>query len=204
MSSSEFRAALAEQALEFGLSLDPAVVERFTSHYELLVRWTKKLNLTRIVEPRAAARLHFLESAFLTTLVQAPSVLVDVGSGAGFPGLPIASVWEHTSTILVEPLVKRSVFLKEVVRTLGLGSVRVLNAKFDPAMIPPGSLLVSRALDGFASLLPSLFESEAGTLALFTDPELLDQAQTLEPHSSFRSVPISGSDRRYIGLFNRE
>ena len=120
MASDAFVAAVRDLAPEFGLALADETVDRFRRHYELLVTWNRKLNLTRIVDPTEAARRHFLESAYLATLVERPGSFVDVGSGAGFPGLPLACMWPESEAILVEPLVKRAVFLKETVRSLGL------------------------------------------------------------------------------------
>ncbi|HQR40649.1 MAG TPA: 16S rRNA (guanine(527)-N(7))-methyltransferase RsmG, partial [Blastocatellia bacterium] len=130
MSVATFRDAVERFAPDYGLTLDSSVVDRFEAHYELLVRWNRRLNLTRITAPEEAARRHFLESAFLTTLVDEPVSVVDVGSGAGFPGLPLACVWSAAEVTLVEPLANRCVFLKEVVRLVGVTNVRVVQAKF--------------------------------------------------------------------------
>ena len=203
MASDAFVAAVRALAPEFSLALADETVERFRRHYELLVTWNRKLNLTRITDPDEAARRHFLESAYLTTLVERPATFVDVGSGAGFPGLPLACMWPESEAILVEPLVKRAVFLKEVVRALDLPHVRVINRPFDPSQVPEGALVTSRALDGFRGLLPLFVEARAATVALFTEPDLLDYAESLAPERPAERHPLPGAERRYVGLLGR-
>jgi 16S rRNA (guanine527-N7)-methyltransferase len=189
-------------APEYGLELSDAVLERFDRHFELLRTWNRKLNLTRILDPEEAARRHFLESAVLTRLVERPALLVDVGSGAGFPGLPLACVWE-CETLLVEPLVKRSVFLKEAARACGLERVRVVARPFAPEMVPPGSLLVARALDRFTELLPLLFASPAAPIALFSEPSLLESAASRFASGLFHLHPLPASDRRAVAIYRQ-
>jgi 16S rRNA G527 N7-methylase RsmG len=203
VSNDAFHAALAELTPEFDLALAPALAERFARHFQLLVMWNRKVNLTRIVDPAGAARHHFLESAYLSRVVDAPLRLVDVGSGAGFPGLPLACTWPETETVLVEPSVKRAVFLKEVVRTLGLAHVTVRTEPFAAAVVDDRTLLTARALDGFRGLLPGLMGSSAPRIALFSEPELLAEAAALAPDRSARMVPLPGAERRMIGLFDR-
>lgn len=204
MNKLAFRSALVSQAPEYGLELSEGVVEQFCEHYELLVTWNRKVNLTRITDPVEAARHHFLEAAFLSRILDtAPARIVDVGSGAGFPGIPLACMFPRTPTVLVEPLVKRVVFLKEVVRKLELERVEVRNTVFSSDIVDADTLLVARALDGFRALLPSLITSPAGVVALFSEPDLLESARLLAPDRSSRVAELPGSDRRKVGLFAR-
>ena len=204
MPSDTFVAAVRRLAPEFALELSEGTIVRFKRHYELLVTWNRKLNLTRVTEPEEAARRHFLESAYLATLVERPEAFVDVGSGAGFPGLPLACMWPESDAILVEPLVKRAVFLKEAIRALELPRVNVINRPFAPQVVPAGALVTSRALDGFRSLVPLFVEAPAATLALFTEPDLLDYAESLAPERHTRRFPLPGAERRYLGLIGHQ
>lgn len=207
MAESAFRLAIASEAPSFGVKLDSGVVEQFCSHYKLLVTWNRKLNLTRIVEPSEAARFHFLESAFLSTLIASPAAkggrVVDVGSGAGFPGLPLACVWKDCEVVLVEPSGKRAVFLKEAIRKLGLRSVKVLNERFSADLIARSDVLVTRALDGLEKELEAIVTSRASTVALYTDPTILELAQRLSEDRETTITEIPGSKNRRIGLLSR-
>lgn len=207
MAESAFRLAIASEAPSFGLKLDSGVVDQFSSHYELLVAWNRKLNLTRIVEAGEAARFHFLESAFLSTLIASPAAkggrVVDVGSGAGFPGLPLACVWKDCEVVLVEPSGKRAVFLKEAIRKLGLRSVKVLNERFSADLVDGSDVLVTRALDGLEKELKAIVTSRASTVALYTDPSILELAQRFSGDREATITEIPGSKNRRIGLLSR-
>jgi 16S rRNA (guanine527-N7)-methyltransferase len=95
-----------------------------STYLKLLLRWNARTNLTAIREPEGIVRRHFGESLFagahLATRVPATASLLDFGSGAGFPGLPIQLLLPHLRVTLAESQNKKSTFLREVVRTLNL------------------------------------------------------------------------------------
>src|SRR5436190_19106424 len=112
------RELLAREFAPYG-SLSPEQLDQLESHYELLLRWNAKLNLTRIDSVEEAARLHYCESLFLgRNLPAGPLWIVDIGSGAGFPGIPIAILRPDCSVTLVESHKRKGVFLSEAVRNL--------------------------------------------------------------------------------------
>ena len=95
------------------------------AHYELMLRWNAKLNLTRITDRAEAWERHYKESMFLAHKLPAgPLRIADVGSGAGFPGIPIAIVRPECTVTLIESHQRKSVFLREATRDLP--NVRVL------------------------------------------------------------------------------
>lgn len=95
--------------------------EKFSLYLELLLRWNSKLNLTAIREPEEIVRRHFLECIFCARqLPDGIQTLLDFGSGAGLPGIPIAICRPEVSVTLAESQAKKTSFLREVVRTLGL------------------------------------------------------------------------------------
>ena len=112
-----FTAELDAVIRELGVEVGEAARAKLVGHYRLLERWNRRLNLTRIREPRDVARLHFGESLFLAREcgLEAGSV-VDLGSGPGFPGLPIAAWRPQIRVTLVESVGKKAVFLSEVAR----------------------------------------------------------------------------------------
>jgi 16S rRNA (guanine527-N7)-methyltransferase len=122
----EFSDALAEQFAPISV-LSGRTLALLESHYELLLQWNRKLNLTRITDLDEAVQLHYCESLFLADfLPKTPLKLVDVGSGPGFPGIPIAIARPDCSVDLVECHQRKAVFLTEVVRRLALPNVRVV------------------------------------------------------------------------------
>src|SRR5690242_20650422 len=101
-------------------SLTPRLLDLLESHYNLLARWNQRMNLTRIESLEDAVRFHYCESLFVATRLPAgPLKIVDVGSGAGFPGIPIAILRPESDVTLVEAHKRKSVFLGEASRNLG-------------------------------------------------------------------------------------
>jgi 16S rRNA (guanine527-N7)-methyltransferase len=107
---------------EAGLSaLAAGIPERFSEYYGLLQRWNSKLNLTSIRDPEDALRRHFVECIFCAQrLPPGIATLLDYGSGAGFPGIPIALCRPEIRVTLAESQGKKASFLREAVRSLGI------------------------------------------------------------------------------------
>ncbi len=98
----------------------PELYAQLSSYLDLLLKWNARTNLTAIREPEEIVRRHFGESLFAGRHIPAGTTLLDFGSGAGFPGLPIQLLWPELTVTLAESQNKKSTFLREVVRTLGL------------------------------------------------------------------------------------
>lgn len=131
---------------EVGVEATPEQLRLFRIHYELLLRWNRKINLTAIREPKEILRRHFAESAFVTRVLKlGPGTLVDVGSGAGFPGVPIKIMSPETRVVLVESVQKKAAFLKEVVRGLALGGLEVFAGRLEAVGLK-GDWLTMRAV----------------------------------------------------------
>jgi 16S rRNA (guanine527-N7)-methyltransferase len=100
-------------------------VDRLRRHYELLTRWNKVLSLTSVRTMDEAVERHYCESVFAACyLPNEPISIADIGSGAGFPGIPIAIVRERCTVVLIESHQRKAAFLKEATRELA--NVRVL------------------------------------------------------------------------------
>jgi 16S rRNA (guanine(527)-N(7))-methyltransferase RsmG len=118
-----FRELLAREFAPFG-SLAFEQIGQLEAHYNLLVWWNARLNLTRIDSVEEAVRLHYCESLFVgTRLPSGPLRVIDVGSGAGFPGIPIAILRPECTITLVESHRRKGVFLREATRNLSNVSV---------------------------------------------------------------------------------
>ena len=114
------------------------------AHYELMLRWNAKLNLTRITDRVEAWERHYKESMFLAhKLPPGPLRIADVGSGAGFPGIPIAIVRPECHVTLIESHQRKAVFLREATRDLP--NVRVLGVRAE-SVTEQFDWIVSRAV----------------------------------------------------------
>jgi len=123
MSSVDFRSVLVEQAALAGVSLPAAVIDGCVTHYGLMVRWNATHNLTRVVDPEEAAVRHYLDClvpVMAWSSPSAPNDFLDIGSGAGFPGLIAALLWPGVTAGLVEPARKRASFLSIAAGAMGV------------------------------------------------------------------------------------
>lgn len=113
-------------------------------HYRLLLRWNQKINLTRITSLQDAVRYHYCESLYLATrLPDGPLRIVDIGSGAGFPGVPVAIYRPQCAVDLVESHQRKAVFLREAARKLT--NVRVVAQRAE-AVTDSYDWMISRAV----------------------------------------------------------
>ena len=146
-------AKLLRQKLTGLVTLSNEQLRALQEHYELLCRWNRKLNLTSIDSLEQAVERHYCESLFLAAhLPLQPLRIVDIGSGAGFPGIPVAVFRPDCLVTLVEGHARKAVFLREVTRQFGNVQVQarraeVIEETFDHA--------VSRAV-GYENLIPVL------------------------------------------------
>lgn len=160
-------AELLRRRLEGVAELSAEQVAVLSEHYALLLRWNRALNLTTVIALEAAVERHYCESLFLASKLPAGELgIADIGSGAGFPGIPLAVLRRDCRVTLIESHQRKAVFLREATR--GLANVRVL-AKRAEAIGERFDLAVSRAvsyadLDGSLGLL-------AGTASLLTGAE---------------------------------
>lgn len=122
---SAFRERLLAGAKSLGRSLSETEVEAFSVHYRLLQEWSRRMNLTGLKDLDAIVRRHFLEPIAVSELVGEEGRLVDLGSGNGFPAIPLKILRPRLDLVLVEASEKKSSFLWAVLRELRLQSARV-------------------------------------------------------------------------------
>jgi len=116
----------------YGLIASPLLCDQIRTYIDLLLRWNQKISLTTVTEPAEILRFHFGESVLASSTVPIRhGRLADVGSGAGFPAVPIRMVSEDLSVILIESNHKKATFLAEIVRELQLQNIEVLRARMD-------------------------------------------------------------------------
>ena len=147
---------------ELGVPVPATCRAQFGAYLETLLVWRQRVSLTAAATPETIVRDHILDSLPVMRLTRSGMRVLDLGSGAGFPGVPMAIVQPSVRVVLVEPRRKRANFLRDVQRAAGLGNVEVIEARVEELETPwAGScdLVVSRAfgtLEGFLDLAAPL------------------------------------------------
>jgi 16S rRNA (guanine527-N7)-methyltransferase len=186
-------------------SIDDNSVNQLGSYLDLLIKWNAKTNLTAIREPEEIVQQHFGESLFAGQhLHLSPSAsLLDFGSGAGFPGLPIHILFPALQVTLAESQSKKASFLREAVRTLDLPTVVYAGRVEDMQEGQYFDVVALRAVDNMqaalAGAVPRLKPS--GTLAILTTESQRDAVLTETPAIRWaKSVAIPESEQRLLLL----
>ena len=124
-------ALLIKGAEELGINLSPQQVEQFMMYKSLLQEWNEKMNLTAIIEDEEIITKHFLDCMTIHRAIdmKGKKTVIDIGTGAGFPGLVIKIAFPEAEVTLVDALKKRLTFLEEVINQLGLTGVKCVHSR---------------------------------------------------------------------------
>ncbi|TCS95488.1 16S rRNA (guanine(527)-N(7))-methyltransferase RsmG [Hazenella coriacea] len=122
---------LQKQVDSWGVRLSDQQLKQFHQYYELLIEWNRVMNLTGITEEKEVYVKHFYDSLTLARVLPVNSLqsMIDVGTGAGFPGIPLKIAFPHLQVVLLDSLKKRVGFLEEVCQELGLTEVKCIHGR---------------------------------------------------------------------------
>jgi 16S rRNA (guanine527-N7)-methyltransferase len=204
-----YAAMLHEGALALGESLSDESVGRLLRLREELLHWNARVNLTAITEPREVLEKHFLDSLAIVPEVREASTLLDLGAGAGFPGIPLKIVLPDLRVTLVDSVGKKVAFMKSAVARLSLAGASAVHARVDGSPEREGleraEVVVSRAFMDVARWVPlgAKYAAPGGrVLAMLGHPpqeaELDEAAKAAGLRvTGFRKyrLPWSGSER---------
>lgn len=189
-------ATLLDPYLFSGNALPAPLIEKLSLYLDLLLKWNSRTNLTAIRDPREIVQRHFGESLFASQQIGLPSTLLDLGSGAGFPGLPIALRHPEISVTLAESQNKKASFLREAVRTLDLPvEVWADRAETLPATRRFHAVTLRAVDDMEAALAAAQPLATDIILVLASTPPILSGSFTLAPPLP---IPNSSSSNLYI------
>ena len=190
-------------------SISPEQSQQVHAYLDLLLKWNEKINLTAIRPAEEIVTRHFGESFFavreFSKLQPSPASAVDVGSGAGFPGLPIKIWFPEVQLTLVESNHKKVAFLREAVRILGLKNVEVLAIRAEEAS-SKFELVTLRAVERFEKALSiaAALLLPRGFLVLLIGESQVAIAQESLPNFTYREpIPIPLSEKRVLLIAQR-
>jgi len=184
-----------------------------STYIDLLLRWNARVNLTAIRAPDDIVSRHFGESLFTARHLfpecrrerprpcDPSEILIDVGSGAGFPGLPIKIWAPHISLTLIESNHKKATFLREVARALPLTNVNVFLGRAEDYRGALADIVTLRAVERFETILPTAAHlvAPSGRLALLIGESQLARVAELVPGFAWSlPIPIPQSSNRVL------
>jgi 16S rRNA (guanine527-N7)-methyltransferase len=181
--------------------LDAKAIEQFEAYLALLVKWNARINLTSVRKPEEIVRRHFAESIFAAQQIpKNVKTLLDFGSGAGFPGIPIAICRSKIGVTLAESQGKKAAFLQEVVRTLGLKAEVWAGRVEEMADERVFDAVTLRAVDRMAKAARMAVERLAvgGWLAVFATRKTEATLEKLEGIRWEAAVAIPGSEQEIL------
>jgi 16S rRNA (guanine527-N7)-methyltransferase len=188
--------------------LEQHVLERISTYIDILLRWNRKLNLTAVRGPEQIVTRHFGESLFAAQQLFAASArgpdveCADVGSGAGFPGIPIKLCCPELHLSLIESNQKKAVFLREVVRSLTLSNVDVFTGRAEDFPAHSAAVVTLRAVEHFEQVVPvaARLLLPRGRLALLIGERQFSRAAALPHFRWIPPIPIPQSSSRILLL----
>lgn len=199
MNSREFQRRLARRARRAGLTLPAELSAQLEAYYRLLATWNAKINLTGLklseASPDAIDRL-LIEPVVAARYVPMKATrMLDVGTGGGSPAIPLALAVPCASLLMVESKTRKSVFLREVVRALGLKAAEVVTARFEELLTRPDlhetlDLVTVRAVRIESRMLLTLqaFAKPGGLVFLFRGAGTSDPSESVTPPLAWKAT----------------
>ncbi len=131
MEFNEFKEKMIINVDKLGITLSEIQLKQFYNYMNLLIEWNKKINLTAIIEPDEIILKHFVDSLTISKYISDGTRVVDVGTGAGFPGIPLKIYRQDLEITLLDSLQKRINFLDEVIRELNLEKIETVHSRVE-------------------------------------------------------------------------
>jgi 16S rRNA (guanine527-N7)-methyltransferase len=200
--SERFEELLRRRAGTFGIVTQAPALAPMAAFLSELDRWRRRINLTGNLSPGQLVD-HALEATLASEVIIHGERVVDIGSGGGFPAMPLAILRPDLGMTLVEPRGKRASFLRHVARELGLPNVSVQESRIEEVGGQTFGVATTRAVGSLGSSVgEGAFLSEGGRLLVWTtEPRQL--ALSLPAFRLEKSIPIPGSNRRVIAVLRK-
>ncbi len=204
MNKEEFVKEIILKLKEINININEKIADKFYKYTNMLLEWNEKINLTAITEISDIILKHYIDSLTINKYIKEQNTIIDIGTGAGFPGIPLKIVNPNNKFILVDSLNKRINFLKEVEKELNLQDIEMIHSRVeDLAKIKEYrekiDLAVSRAVANLSTLLEYMlpFVKENGLCICMKGPNI-----TQEVEDSKKAIEILGGKIEKIEKIN--
>jgi 16S rRNA (guanine527-N7)-methyltransferase len=192
------------QLLKPFVELSADQLRQVATHLDLLLKWNSKVNLTSVRRPEEIVSRHYGESFFVARELlrsEAAASIVDVGSGAGFPGIPFAIFAPGARVVLVESISKKAAFLNESIFALGLHNAQVFDGRAESYPKASADLVAMRAVERFEKALPvaDRLVKLGGRIALMIGESQVELGKYLLKTMAWqKAVPVPGGISRVL------
>ena len=203
---SELEKILSEVAAKEQINISPEQLNQFNRYYELLIEWNEKINLTAITEVHDVVVKHFLDSLLAAKMIDsfAGKTLIDIGTGAGFPGVPLKIMEKDLNVTLFDSLQKRLKFLDLLIQELGLEKIKTIHGRAEDGgqnkdLREKFDLATARAVAKMPVLLEYAlpFVKVGGYFLALKGPELDEELK-----DSAKALKVLGGEVAEIGRFS--
>ena len=204
MEFNEFKEKMIINVDKLGITLSEIQLKQFYNYMNLLIEWNKKINLTAIIEPDEIILKHFVDSLTISKYISDGTRVVDVGTGAGFPGIPLKIYRQDLEITLLDSLQKRINFLDEVIRELNLEKIETVHSRVedfgkDKKYREKFDISTSRAVANLATLSEYLLPLvKVGGKAISMKGSLIEEELEL----SKNAIKILGGKIEKVDEFN--
>ena len=200
----EFKEKMIINVDKLGITLSEIQLKQFYNYMNLLIEWNKKINLTAITEPNEIILKHFVDSLTISKYISDGTRVVDVGTGAGFPGIPLKIYRQDIEITLLDSLQKRINFLDEVIRELNLEKIETIHSRVedfgkDKRYREKFDIATSRAVANLATLSEYLLPLvKVGGKVISMKGSLIEE----ELENSKNAIKILGGKIEKVDEFN--
>lgn len=204
MLKEEFSEKIKEYMNKINIEISDKQIEKFFDYMNLLLEWNEKINLTAITEPEDIILKHFVDCATILKYIKDEDKIIDIGTGAGFPGIPLKILNEKLDITLMDSLNKRIIFLNEIINKLDLKNIVAIHARAEELARNKGyrekfDIATSRAVANLSTLSEYMlpFVKKNGMVISMKGSNIEEEVKNAK-----KAIKILGGEIEKIDNFN--